>query len=91
MLHKAKLLIYILILALLSGCWIPEQFDAKVVFNKDGSYTFYYDGTLTFALALAAAQKGNLSAKDEASFKQEAVKLAREPGFKKVEYLELFG
>ena len=91
MFYKTKLLFYVLMFALLSGCWIPEQFDAKVVFNKDGSYTFTYDGTLTFALALAAAQKGELSAKDEAAFKQEAVKLAREPGFKKVEYLELFG
>jgi hypothetical protein len=87
MFQKARVFFVVLIVAVLSGCWIPEQFDAKVVINKDGSYTFSYDGTLTFALALAAAQKGELSAKDEASFKQEAAKMAREPGFKKVDYL----
>jgi len=73
--------------ALLAGCWIPEQFEAKVVVEKNGAYKFTYDGILTFALALAAAQKGELSAKDEAAFKQEAAKIQKEPGFKKVEYL----
>lgn len=87
MFHKARTFFVVLIVAVLSGCWIPEQFDAKVVINKDGSYTFSYDGTLTVALALAAAQTGELSAKDEAGFKQEAAKIAREPGFKKVDYL----
>lgn len=87
MLSKATLLIGILILVLLSGCWIPEQFDAKVTVNRDGSYIFAYDGTLIFASALAASRKGELSAKGEAAFKQEAVKLAHEPGFKKTDYL----
>jgi len=87
MLQKIKVSFVILIAATLSACWIPEKFDAKVVVNNDGSYTFSYDGTLTFALALAAAQKGELSAEDEAKFKQEAAKIAHEPGFKKVDYL----
>ena len=87
MFHKARITVFALIVAMLTGCWIPEKFDAKVVVNKDGSYTFFYDGTLTFALALAAAQKGELSPKDEIAFKQEATKIAREPGFKKVDYL----
>lgn len=84
---KARVFLVALIVTILSGCWIPEQFDVKVAVNKDGSYTFSYDGTLTFAPALAAAQKGELSAKDEADFKQEATKIARQPGFKKVDYL----
>jgi hypothetical protein len=71
---------------LLWGCWIPENFDAKVTVNKDGSYTFTYDGTLTFALALDAAKKGSLSAKDEAELGKGADELRREPGFKRVEY-----
>ena len=86
MFHKTSVIICVLIVAILTGCWIPEKFDAKVVINKDGSYTFSYDGTLTYALALAAAQKGELSAKDEADLKQEASKIAREPGFKSVDY-----
>jgi len=74
-------------LLLLSGCWIPEDFDANVKVNKDGSYTFTYDGTLTFALALAAAKEGSLSQKDEAEFKKEGEKIRQEPGFKEVKYL----
>jgi hypothetical protein len=70
----------------LTSCWIPENFDTKIAINKDGSYTFTYDGTLTFGMALAAAQKGGLSASDEAEFRKEGEKLRREPGFKKVDY-----
>lgn len=68
------------------SCWIPENFDTKVTVNKDGSYVFTYDGTLTFAMALAAAEKGALSASDEAELRREGEGLRREPGFKKVEY-----
>ena len=69
------------------GCWIPEKFEAKVMVNKDGSYTYVYDGVLTFALALAAASKGQFSSKDEANLKQEAEKMKKLPEFKKAEYL----
>jgi hypothetical protein len=80
-------LLFTLIVALsLWACWIPENFDVKVNINKDGSYTFIYDGTLTFALALAAAKDGKLSDKDEAGLQKEAGDLRRDPGFKKVEY-----
>ena len=72
---------------LLSACSIPENFDAKVDINKDGSYTFTYDGTLTFAPALAEAKSGSLGPREEADLRHEAEKLRREPGFKKVEYL----
>lgn len=72
---------------LLDSCWIPENFEANVTVNKDGSYTFTYDGTLTFALALAAAKEGSLTQKEEAEFAKEAEKYRNEPGFKKVKYL----
>ncbi len=75
------------IVLLTAGCWIPESFEANVTVNKDGSYKFTYDGTLTFALALAAAKDGSLSRKDEADLKREAEKMRREPGFKDVKYL----
>ena len=82
-----SLIVTLGIALLLSGCWVPENFEANITVNKDGSYTFTYDGTLTFALALAAAKEGSLSKKDEAEFEKEAEKLRKEPGFKKVEYL----
>ena len=84
--HSARLLIVSILLVALSGCWIPENFDAKITINRDGSYTFTYDGTLTFAPALATAQHGSLSAKDEAELQKGAEQLRREPGFKKVDY-----
>lgn len=77
----------ILLCATLSGCFIPEQFDAKVAINKDGSYEFTYDGTLAYALALESAKKGSLSASDEAELQREADKIRQELGFKKVDYL----
>lgn len=84
---RAMVLAIILILCLtLFGCWIPENFEAKVAINKDGSYTFTYDGTLTFGLALAAAKEGALGAGDEAELQKEATKIRQEPGFKKVDY-----
>jgi hypothetical protein len=84
--HSMRLLILSILLLALTGCWIPENFDTRVTINKDGSYTFTYDGTLTYAMALAAAQKGALSTKDEAELQKEGEKLRREPGFKKVDY-----
>ena len=72
---------------LVSGCWIPEDFKTSVTVHKDGSYTFAYDGILTFALALAFAKERPLSEKDEKIFEEEAEELEKEQGFKKVEYL----
>ncbi len=78
--------IVLLLSATQVSCWIPENFDAKVTINKDGSYTFSYDGTLTYGLVLAAAKEGKLSAKDEAGLQKEAAQIRQEPGFKKVDY-----
>ena len=76
-----------ILLLFLAGCWIPEDFAVNIKVNKDGSYTFTYDGNLAFAPALAAAKQGSLSQKDEAEFKQMGEQLRREPGFKDVKYL----
>ncbi len=84
---RVMFLAVVLILCLtLSGCWIPENFEAKVAVNRYGSYTFAYDGTLTFGLALAASKEGALSAGDEAELQKEAAKIRQEPGFNKVDY-----
>ncbi len=82
-----SLLVTLGIAALLTGCFIPENFEASVMVNKDGSYRFTYDGTLTFAPALAATMEGPLSKKDEADFEKLVEELKKESGFKKVKYL----
>jgi hypothetical protein len=84
--YSTRLWIVLILTLALAGCWIPENFDTRITINKDGSYTFTYDGTLTFGMALAAAQQGGLSASDEAELRKEGEKLRREPGFKKVDY-----
>lgn len=72
----------------LSGCLIPERFQATVTVKQDGSYNFKYDGTASHALAVAQSrEKGGLSAKDEASLARAAEKDAKSPGVRKMKYL----
>lgn len=84
--RTARLVLLLFLALSVAGCWIPEKFTARVVINKNGSYSFSYDGILTFGLALAAAKDGKLSSKDEAALKKEEEKIRKEPGFKKVVY-----
>lgn len=70
----------------LGGCWLPEQFDAKVTVNGDGSYSYSYDGVLAFAPALADASRGMLDARAETEVAKAASELRRE-GFRKADYL----
>lgn len=72
---------------LLSSCFIPENFKAYVTLHKDGTYTFTYEGILTYATARAAYVKKQLSAKDEAEIKKLEKELAKDSSFKKVAYL----
>ena len=72
---------------LVTGCWIPEDFDVAVKIDKDGNYTFTYDGTLAFAPALAAAKQKGLSERDEAQLRKKAQEMKQESDFKEVRYL----
>src|SRR3989344_6140410 len=72
---------------LLSSCFIPENFKAHVALHKDGTYTFTYEGILTYATARAAYVKRQLSAKDEAEIKKLEKEFAKDSSFKKVAYL----
>lgn len=87
-----KLRIFLLVMAtsitlLLTGCWIPENFAVNVTVNKDGSYTFAYDGTLIYVPALAATKEGSLTQKDEEALAKLENELRQEQGFKEVSYL----
>lgn len=50
--------------AMLAGCLFPEKFTAKVDVKKDGSFSYSYDGILTFLPARATAGKGDAAAKE---------------------------
>jgi len=66
------------------GCWIPENFKANVTVNKDGGYTFTYDGTLVYAPTFTAAEQGELTKTDEEDGEK---KLKETPDIEKVAYL----
>lgn len=55
----------------LSGCLVPEKFDASVNVKPDGSYTYKYDGSAVhYAAAAAIKEKGKLPEKDEVGLKR---------------------
>ena len=71
----------------LTGCLLPEKFEASVNFKPDGGYTYKYEGTAVHFLAAAAIkEKGSLPAKDEDGLKREAEKAAKAPGVRKMAY-----
>jgi len=74
MLRTYRVMVALILIVIVEGCWIPEKFTARIVVHEDGSYTYTYDGILPFALALDAAKEGKLTPKDEAVFKKEVVR-----------------
>ncbi|MEJ7805172.1 MAG: hypothetical protein WKG03_04550, partial [Telluria sp.] len=73
---------------LVSGCLVPEKFDAKADFQADGAYTFTYVGTVVHAMAAMqiAQSGGKMGAQDEKMFQQEAVVLRKKPDVRDVQY-----
>ena len=70
---------------LLAACLIPEEYEASVTVNSDGSYLATYGGTLVDVyVALAAREEGGLTGKGKAWLEKMAAELEREPGFKSV-------
>lgn len=67
-------------LAVLTACLIPETFTAKIDLEKNGEFTFSYEGTLIFV----PFKMGRPNQKDIDSFKRD---MLRDPKFKKVEYV----
>ncbi|MCK4357735.1 MAG: hypothetical protein KAW92_03160 [Candidatus Cloacimonetes bacterium] len=80
------LLVFTMVLILVS-CFIPEEFTVKIEVNNDGSYSFIYDGILTYLFARAAAIEAPLSEEDEAEMKEYENEFKEEPEFKKVNYI----
>ena len=72
----------------LSGCFIPEKFDARIDIHKDGSYSLTYDGILTFVPAILASSEGKaLTAQDETELKRICSEISKDSSIKKSEYL----
>jgi hypothetical protein len=81
-------LLVLLMPLILASCLFPEEFKASVDINKNGSFSFTYDGILTFVVGRAAeVQGGKLSPKMERDLKKLQQELAKDKAFKKVEYL----
>lgn len=79
--HAVSLVLVASTLIALNSCWIPENFKVNVTVNKDGGYTFIYDGTLMYAPTVAAANKGELTQEDTEAGEKE---LREESGIKKI-------
>jgi len=73
-------------LLFLIGCWIPENFVAHIEVERDGGYTFTYDGSLAFAPVLPAVKEGSLTEKDERELRNMAEELKEETGYKEFRY-----
>lgn len=52
----------------LAGCYAPENFNAQLNFDEDGSYTFHYKGNLAYVPLMVDMQKKNMSAEQEKEF-----------------------
>lgn len=83
-----QILVVLLLPLMLSSCLFPEEFQSKVEINKNGTFTFEYDGVLTFVLGKAEeVKKGKLSPNANKEIEKLESKLRKDEGFKKVEYL----
>lgn len=82
-----KLIASVALVFLLSGCLIPEKFDADIDMATDGSYSFNYSGSVVHGLAISQSNKaGKLTERDEHQLKIEGDKLAKNQGFSRVVY-----
>ncbi|MGC9385215.1 MAG: hypothetical protein ACP5D6_11500 [Kosmotogaceae bacterium] len=86
--HQLDSVLSVLIaIVILSGCWIPEDFDAQVYVNEDGSYRFTYEGKLVNVMALSLEKEGKLGKKEESDLKKDVEKLKELDGFETVKYM----
>jgi len=55
---------------LLSSCFYPEKFQIKINIDKNGDYSFSYDGTLFYLTEEDDKEKIVLNDKDEQTIKK---------------------
>lgn len=72
----------------LTGCLVPEKFNASASFKPDGSYRYQFDGTVVNALVLMAKREGKYTDQDKAKMQAEIEREAQRPGVKKLKALD---
>ena len=74
---------------LLSGCFLPEKFQATIVVKDDGSYSLSYQGKTAFVpVLLDMKHTGKApSAKTNQDLEAQADRLSKRPDVKKAKYL----
>ena len=72
----------------LAGCLFPEEFESEVEVNKDGTFSFSYDGILVFVPGvLEEYRRGKLSPQANDDIKSLEKDLKKDSAFKDVEYI----
>ncbi len=67
--------------ALLSGCWVPEKFEATIDFKNNGGYTIAFDGTINDGdLLRAKLETGKLPNDAEKYLQSKVDQLAKMKG-----------
>ncbi len=79
----------LLIVILLTGCYLPSDFTADLRITPNGNYNFQYTGQLTYLPLLEKIDKGALSQSETAEqVKAITADLARDKGFQEISYLD---
>jgi hypothetical protein len=71
---------------LLSSCFYPETFSAKLNIDKNGSYSFVFDGTLVFLTFEQPKDEPVLTDQDSVKIRQIEQQLKKDNNFKEVKY-----
>lgn len=83
-----KLVITAFSALLLAGCYAPENFNAQLDFDDDGSYTFHYKGNLAYVPLIVDMQKKNMSTDKEKQVAQDHLaKIKKDGNVKSAEYI----
>jgi hypothetical protein len=73
------------ILVALASCFVPDQYEAEIRFNKDGGYGITYVGILTHAPLFSEIARGNVTDEEaQKRIKGFTEQLTRDSNFKEV-------
>jgi len=84
---KRSMLFITLAAILLSSCFLPDNYELTIDVQKNGSYTFTYEGEFNYAPALEAEIKGEYNDEAEEDLQEIIVELKESEGFESVKDL----